>query len=29
MDFELTKQQAMFKDMAKEFGLREIQPNVK
>jgi alkylation response protein AidB-like acyl-CoA dehydrogenase len=29
MDFELTKEQAMFKDMAKEFGIREVQPHVK
>ncbi|HSR13274.1 MAG TPA: acyl-CoA dehydrogenase family protein, partial [Thermodesulfobacteriota bacterium] len=29
MDFELTQQQAMFKDMAREFGIREIQPYVK
>ncbi len=29
MDFELTQQQAMFKDMAKEIGIREIQPYVK
>lgn len=29
MDFELTTEQAMFKDMAKEFGLREVQPYVK
>lgn len=29
MDFELTKQQAMFKDMAKEFAIREVQPYVK
>ncbi len=29
MDFELTTEQAMFKDMAKEFGIREIQPYVK
>ena len=29
MDFELTKEQAMFKDMAKEFAVREVQPYVK
>ncbi len=29
MDFELTTEQAMFKDMAKEFGTREVQPYVK
>ena len=29
MDFELTQQQAMFKDMAKDFALREVQPYVK
>jgi alkylation response protein AidB-like acyl-CoA dehydrogenase len=29
MDFELTQQQAMFKDMAKEFAIREVQPYVK
>jgi len=29
VDFELTTEQAMFKDMAKEFGLREVQPYVK
>ena len=29
MDFELTTEQAMFKDMAKEFGMREVQPYVK
>ncbi len=29
MDFELTQQQAMFKDMAKDFGVREVQPYVK
>ena len=29
MDFELTTEQAMFKDMAKEFAIREVQPYVK
>lgn len=29
MDFELTTQQAMFKDMAREFAIREVQPYVK
>ncbi len=29
MDFELTIEQAMFKDMAKEFAIREVQPYVK
>jgi len=29
MDFELTTEQSMFKDMAKEFAIREIQPYVK
>ncbi|MCX5918457.1 MAG: acyl-CoA dehydrogenase family protein [Deltaproteobacteria bacterium] len=29
MDFELTKEQTMFKDMAKEFAVREVQPYVK
>ncbi|MCX5841339.1 MAG: acyl-CoA dehydrogenase family protein [Deltaproteobacteria bacterium] len=29
MDFELTMEQAMFKDMAKEFAIREVQPYVK
>jgi len=29
VDFELTTEQAMFKDMAKEFGTREVQPYVK
>jgi alkylation response protein AidB-like acyl-CoA dehydrogenase len=29
VDFELTTEQAMFKDMAKEFGMREVQPYVK
>jgi alkylation response protein AidB-like acyl-CoA dehydrogenase len=29
MDFELTTEQQMFMDMAKEFAIREIQPNVK
>jgi alkylation response protein AidB-like acyl-CoA dehydrogenase len=29
MDFELTTEQAMFKDMAREFAIREIQPYVK
>ncbi len=29
MDFELTKEQMMFRDMAKEFGLRNILPTVK
>ncbi len=29
MDFELTVEQQMFKDMAKEFAIREVQPFVK
>jgi glutaryl-CoA dehydrogenase (non-decarboxylating) len=29
VDFELTTEQSMFKDMAREFGLREVQPYVK
>lgn len=29
MDLELTTEQAMFKDMAKEFAIREVQPYVK
>jgi alkylation response protein AidB-like acyl-CoA dehydrogenase len=29
MDFELTKEQVMFRDMAKEFGLKEILPTMK
>ncbi len=29
MDFELTTEQAMFKDMAREFAIREVQPCVK
>jgi len=29
MDFELTVEQQMFKDMAKEFAIREVQPYVK
>ncbi len=29
MDFELTTEQTMFKDMAKEFSIREVQPYVK
>ena len=29
MDFELTTEQSMFKDMAREFGMREVQPYVK
>jgi len=29
MDFELTTEQTMFKDMAKEFAIREVQPYVK
>ena len=29
MDFELTTEQAMFRDMAKEFAIREVQPYVK
>ncbi len=29
MDFELTTEQAMFKEMAKEFAIREVQPYVK
>jgi alkylation response protein AidB-like acyl-CoA dehydrogenase len=28
MDFELTKEQIMFRDMAKEFGQREVLPSV-
>jgi alkylation response protein AidB-like acyl-CoA dehydrogenase len=28
MDFTLTKEQEMFRDMAKEFALREIAPSV-
>lgn len=29
MDFELTTEQAMFKEMAREFAIREVQPYVK
>jgi len=29
MDFELTTEQSMFKDMAKEFAIREVQPYAK
>ncbi len=29
MDFELSTEQAMFKDMAREFAIREVQPYVK
>jgi len=29
VDFELTKEQSMFRDMAKEFGLREVLPSTR
>ena len=29
MDFELTTEQTMFKDMAKKFAIRKVQPYVK